>query len=177
MSIDPPAIVAASRNRARLVFVCSPNNPTGGLVAATVIGRLAEALQHQALLVVDEAYIEFADRPGATALLDRHPNLVVLRTLSKAWGLAGSRIGAVLAQPGVIAALRTVQPPYPLAAPATDAALQTVSKAGEAAKIGRASCREREEISGGGGGVQGRVWNKISTGGAAERIRSARAWP
>jgi len=136
MNIDPSAIVAASRNRARLVFVCSPNNPTGGMVAATVIGRLAEALQHQALLVVDEAYIEFADRPGATALLDRHPNLVVLRTLSKAWGLAGSRIGAVLAQPGVIAALRTVQSPYPLAAPATEAALQVVSKAGEVAMLG-----------------------------------------
>ncbi len=82
----------------KLVFLCSPNNPTGNLVPLTAIARLADALHDRALLVVDEAYLEFADgAPSAIILQQRHENIVVLRTLSKAYALAGARVGALIA--------------------------------------------------------------------------------
>lgn len=114
---------AAVAGDAKLVFLCSPNNPTGQCVALAEILALAQALNGRALLVVDEAYVEFADQPSAVALLGRAPNLAVLRTLSKAHALAGARIGALLADPALIAVLRNIAAPYPLPAPSVRAAL------------------------------------------------------
>jgi len=114
----------AARQDARLVFLTSPNNPTGDVICLTDLERVLEACAEHALLVLDEAYIEFCDSPSATRLLDRWPNLVVLRTLSKAWGAAGLRCGTVLAHPAVIQLLQRVMAPYPLSAPAIAAALE-----------------------------------------------------
>jgi histidinol-phosphate aminotransferase len=83
-------------------------------------------------VVVDEAYIDFADAPSAASLLDRHANLGVLRTLSKAWALAGARIGALLAHADVIALLRRIMPPYPLPTPCIEAAMTALDPHGEA---------------------------------------------
>lgn len=122
-SLDPDRVLAALSPSVKILFVCSPNNPTGGLVPLPVIEQLATALTGRALVIVDEAYIEFADAPSASSLLDRYSNLGVLRTLSKAWALAGARIGCLLARAEVIALLRRIMPPYPLPAPCVAAAM------------------------------------------------------
>jgi histidinol-phosphate aminotransferase len=98
--------------RVKLVFVCSPNNPTGNRLDSARILSLVRSLEGRALVVVDEAYVEFSAEPSLSAQLAAHPGLVVLRTLSKAHGLAGLRCGALLAQPEVIELLRKVNPPY-----------------------------------------------------------------
>ena len=89
----------------KLLFLCSPNNPTGNLLDRAAIEALCEQLRDRAIVVVDEAYIEFA---GATSLVDRlerYPNLVILRTLSKAYALAGARCGALLAHADIVSLL------------------------------------------------------------------------
>ena len=130
-SLEVEAVLAAVTPAVRLVFVCAPNNPTGAGVPRAAILRLADALAGSALLVVDEAYAEFSDpQPAGGSVaecLARHPNLVVLRTLSKAWGLAGVRIGALLADARLVALLRKLMPPYPLPTPCVEAALRVLS--------------------------------------------------
>lgn len=135
--VDAAAVLAAMTDAVKLVFVCSPNNPTGQRVSRQTILTLAEALAGKAVLVVDEAYAEFADEDHASVidLLDRHEHLVVLRTLSKAWALAGARVGSVLAAPVLIELLRKILPPYPVPTPCLDAALQALSPQGRAAVI------------------------------------------
>lgn len=110
----------------KLVFVCTPNNPTGGLVPLAAITALAEARSEQSLIVVDEAYAEYSGAPSAATLLASHENLVVLRTLSKAHSLAGARCGAVLASSGLIRLLNLVLAPYALATPVVECALRSL---------------------------------------------------
>lgn len=129
-SLDVDALLAAVTPAVKLVFVCTPNNPTGGLVPLPQIAQLATALQGRALLVVDEAYIEFSGGVSASTLLAAHENLAVLRTLSKAYALAGARVGALLAAPEVITLLRRILAPYPLPLGSVDAALAATSAAG-----------------------------------------------
>jgi len=131
-TLDVDAVLAALTPAVKLVFVCTPNNPAGSVVPRADIERLVRALDGRALLVVDEAYVEFADEGSVTDLLDRYDNLAVLRTLSKAWALAGARIGCLLAHPEVIALLRRIMPPYPLPLPSVDAALLALSGWGQA---------------------------------------------
>ncbi len=126
-ALDAAGLLDAVTPAVKLVFVCSPNNPTGGVVAIDVLEALAKALQGRALLIVDEAYGEFADTASATGLLDRYDNVCVLRTLSKAWALAGARIGSLLASAQVIALLRRIIAPYPLPTPCVDAALAALA--------------------------------------------------
>lgn len=111
-ALDEAALLAACSAAVKLVFLCSPNNPTGNLLSRAAVLRVAEKLDGRALLVVDEAYIEFAGVASLTEHVDKLPQLVVLRTLSKAHGLAGARCGAVIAAPEVIALLRKVISPY-----------------------------------------------------------------
>ena len=130
-SIDVDAVLAALTPAVKLVFVCTPNNPTGQLVSRASIERLAQALAGRALLVVDEAYIEFADALSTASLIDRYDNLAVLRTLSKAWALAGARVGTLLANEEVIALLRRIMTPYPLPRPCAALALEALSAEGQ----------------------------------------------
>jgi histidinol-phosphate aminotransferase len=132
LALDIQAILAALTPAVKLVFICTPNNPTGRSVPRATIERLAHELQGRALLVVDEAYVEFAEGGSVADLLDRHDNLAVLRTLSKAWALAGARIGSLLAGAEVIALLRRIMPPYPLPSPCVEAALMALSGWGQA---------------------------------------------
>ena len=111
-ALDVPAILAAVDDDTRLVFVCSPNNPTANAVPAAVLEDLAARLAPRALLVVDEAYIDFAQVPSLCPRLDALPNVAILKTLSKAHGLAGARVGALIAAPDVIQLARKVIPPY-----------------------------------------------------------------
>jgi len=111
----------------RLVFLTSPNNPTGDLIARVELEQVLKACNNKALVVLDEAYIEFCAAGSASGLVSQYPQLVVLRTLSKAWAAAGVRCGTVIADPAVINLLQRVIAPYPLAATAVDAALQATS--------------------------------------------------
>lgn len=108
----------------KLVFLTSPNNPTGDLIEAEFLVQLLRLTRNRAIVVMDEAYAEFCDRPSAATLIGDHENLVVLRTLSKAWASAGLRCGSVLAQPSVISLLRRVIAPYPLPSPVVGLALR-----------------------------------------------------
>jgi histidinol-phosphate aminotransferase len=111
-SLDTDALLDQYTAGIKLVFLCSPNNPTGNLLDQSAILHLADALAHRAIVVVDEAYIEFSQRESLTALLPRYPQLAVLRTLSKAHGLAGARLGSLIADPIVIRLLRKIIAPY-----------------------------------------------------------------
>ena len=126
-SLDANAILQRTDARTKIVFVCSPNNPTGNVVPIDIVERLAAALATRTLVVVDEAYIEFTDGQSAAALLDRYPNICVLRTLSKAHAIAGARVGSVLAHRDVIALLRRILPAYPLPCSSIEAALAALA--------------------------------------------------
>lgn len=139
LDTDVLATTVAMRG-ARLVFLASPGNPTGQALAGECLHALASRLRGRAIVVVDEAYGEYADAPGAAAMLAELPNLVVLRTLSKAHALAGARIGALLAAPALVALLRNLSAPYPLAAPSVAVALAALEPGPLAAT--RARCAE-----------------------------------
>lgn len=142
---------AALAHGAKLVFVCSPGNPTGELVPLADIESLATGLRGRAIVVVDEAYIEFANAPSATTALSRHANLVVLRTLSKLHALAGARIGCALAHPAIIDVLRRCQAPYPVPAPSAAlalAALRSEALLQVAERVANV-VRERERVADG----------------------------
>lgn len=124
--IDVPATLAAIQPRTKLLFVCSPNNPTGNLIERQSILTLLEAFP--GLVVVDEAYIDFAETRSMTALLDQYPNLVVLQTFSKAWGLAALRLGMCFASEDLIRILNKVKPPYNISAPAQQLALEALQQ-------------------------------------------------
>ncbi len=114
---------AALAQAASLLFLCSPGNPSGELLPLEAIAALAQRLRGRCLVVVDEAYLEYAGAASASTLLATHDNIAVLRTLSKAHALAGARVGCVLGNPLLIAALRRVQAPYPLPQPVVVAAM------------------------------------------------------
>jgi len=126
---DAAALERALDDAVKLVFLCTPNNPTGNEVEAALIERLAARLAGRALVVVDEAYAEFGARPSLAARIADLPNLVVLRTLSKAYALAGARVGAALAEPGIIELLRRVIPPYSMPTPTSEAVLAALAPA------------------------------------------------
>jgi histidinol-phosphate/aromatic aminotransferase/cobyric acid decarboxylase-like protein len=110
-ALDAAAVLQAVTPAVKLVFLCSPNNPTGGLLDRTAVMSLVKSLAARAVVVVDEAYVDFSGQPSLAAEIPANPNLVVLRTLSKAYGLAGARVGTTLADPAVIAVLQKVIAP------------------------------------------------------------------
>jgi histidinol-phosphate aminotransferase len=131
-ALDLPAIRTALAPAVRLVYLCTPNNPTGNeLAEADVLGVL-EACAGRALVVVDEAYAEFGGHPGYARRLADFPHLVVLRTLSKAQGLAGARVGSLIASPAIVALLRKIIPPYAMAQPTVEAALKALQAPAQA---------------------------------------------
>ena len=146
---DIEAIIATAKHgNARLVFLCSPSNPGGRSIPLAQVEQVASALRGQALVVVDEAYVEFADAPSAIGLLGQHENLAVLRTLSKAHALAAARIGCVIAAPELIAVLRALQAPYPVPQPCADLALAALAPDALARTAERVAevRRERERL-------------------------------
>jgi len=114
-SLDLPAVLEAGR-RAKIVFLCSPNNPTGNLLEESAMLAVCRELSDRALVCVDEAYIEFAGRRSLAQRLEEFPNLVVLRTLSKAYALAGARLGTLIASDDIVALLKRIIPPYAIPA-------------------------------------------------------------
>ncbi|MFJ8232040.1 histidinol-phosphate transaminase [Streptomyces sp. NPDC094448] len=118
-TVDPAAAARAiAEHRPEVVFITSPNNPTGTAVDAETVQALYEAAQaaRPSLVVVDEAYVEFSHRPSLLPLIEGRPNLVVSRTMSKAFGAAGLRLGYLAADPAVVDAVQLVRLPYHLSA-------------------------------------------------------------
>jgi histidinol-phosphate aminotransferase len=126
-ALDVTRVLDACDAQTRIVFLCSPNNPTGNAMGSADVETLLTALGSRALVVVDEAYIEFSGAPSLAASLARFPNLVVLRTLSKAFGLAGARVGSLIAQAPIIELLAKVIPPYSIPQLTIEAVLATLA--------------------------------------------------
>ncbi|HEV7986821.1 MAG TPA: histidinol-phosphate transaminase [Steroidobacteraceae bacterium] len=126
---DFDALRQRRSERVKLVFLCSPNNPTGNRIDRESIVALARELQGRALLVIDEAYVEFAAHPSLIDTLEALPGLVVLRTLSKAYALAGARCGALIAHSEVVALLRKVIQPYAITQPTIEAVFRALEPA------------------------------------------------
>jgi histidinol-phosphate aminotransferase len=125
-ALDPERLLAAWQPHIKLVYLCSPNNPTANLLDVTALEQVCKALEGKAIVVIDEAYVEWSGMPSLTRWLDRFPTLAILRTLSKAHALAGARLGALLAAPELIELARRVIPPYSLAQPTVEAALRAL---------------------------------------------------
>lgn len=148
-ALDETAVLKAATAQVKIVFLCSPNNPTGNLLESEAILRIAEHLAGRALVVVDEAYIEFSPREGLARHIPRHSNLCVLRTLSKAHGLAGARCGTLLADAEIVTLLKKVIPPYAI----TQLTVEAVLRLLEPAQISATGLRiaqiraERERIA------------------------------
>jgi len=143
-AIGPTQIAAAVVEQPDVVFVCSPNNPTGNTQAPGVVAELASALE-TALIVVDEAYIEFGGH-SALGLVATHPNVVVVRTMSKAFALAGARLGYLLADPVVVEDLRRVRLPYHVSALTQAAGLTALQHSEDALAILDALREQRDRI-------------------------------
>lgn len=116
-AVDVEALLGACTENTKLIFLCSPNNPTGTVIPQNQILQILEARAEKSIVVVDEAYIEYSNADSLVSLLSRYDNLVVLRTLSKALALAGARCGAVVAAPEMIRLLDSVLAPYALSSP------------------------------------------------------------
>ncbi|MCW8092525.1 histidinol-phosphate transaminase [Alteromonas sp. ASW11-130] len=129
-SLDIEGIKAI--DKVNIVFLCSPNNPTGTLLDKNDITQLLTHFADSALVVLDEAYVEFSPQQNWATLLETFPNLVVLRTLSKAFALAGLRCGFTLANPAIIQSLLKTIAPYPISAPVAQIAQKALSVEGVA---------------------------------------------
>jgi len=128
-ALDPERLLAAWQPHVKLVYLCSPNNPTANLLDVTALEQVCEALDGKAIVVIDEAYIEWSRTASLVRWLGRYQTLAILRTLSKAHALAGARLGALLAAPELIELARRVIPPYSLAQPTVEAALRALEPA------------------------------------------------
>lgn len=133
------AAIEANLDNVKLVFVCSPNNPTGNLINRDDILSLLEMTKDKAIVVMDEAYIDFCPEASCKDLLAEYENIAILRTLSKAFALAGLRCGFTLANQSIIDVLLKVIAPYPVPVPVSDIACQALSTQGLA--------RMREQVA------------------------------
>ena len=141
--------LCAETSTIKLAFFCTPNNPTGNLLDRSALFTLAKDVGARALIVVDEAYLEFSGQKSLASEIDHHPNIVVLRTLSKAWGLAGARCGVAIAQPDLVGLLQKVRAPYPMSLPSVQAIERAISGDGKAIVKNRVEqiVKERDRLA------------------------------
>ncbi len=144
--VDTDAVLAAITDTTKLIWLCSPNNPSGNRLQEQAIHTILRAAQ-RSLVIVDEAYIDFADGPSWTTQLDQYPNLMVLQTFSKAWGLAGLRLGMGFAHPDLIAVLNRIKPPYNISAPTQTLALEALDHEADKNKFVRQILTERQWLA------------------------------
>lgn len=126
--LNTEEIIKNITKETKIIFICSPNNPTGNLIPVEEILSLVERVKKCSMVVVDEAYIEFSQGESMTKYINKFSNLVVLRTLSKAFGLAGLRCGLVISQSPLIEMLRGVMPPYPFSVITLNALMISIKK-------------------------------------------------
>lgn len=128
-ALDTEAIIEATDEHTKIVFLCTPNNPTGNILPLKDIEQIAQRLPNS-IIAVDEAYIEFADAISATILMDKYKNLIVMKTLSKAYAFAGVRVGTLIADSEIIKVARKVLAPYPIPRPIASLILEALSPFG-----------------------------------------------
>ena len=156
---DLAGMAEAVTPRTRALLVCTPNNPTGPAVTGTELRELLAAVPDHVLVVVDEAYVEFVrmvDPADGLALAREHPNVVVFRTFSKAYGLAGLRVGYAVAEPSVAAALRAVSLPFGVSSVAQAGAVASLAAEAELLARVDALVAERERVY---AGLRDRGWD------------------
>ncbi|HEY5844697.1 MAG TPA: histidinol-phosphate transaminase [Mycobacterium sp.] len=148
---DLAAMLAAVTDRTRLIFVCNPNNPTSTVVPPDELARFVNAVPSDVLVCIDEAYVEYIRDgllPDSLGLVREHPNVIVLRTFSKAYGLAGARVGYAVGDPDIITALGKVYVPFTASSLAQAAAIASVSASEELLARTDAVVAERTRVSG-----------------------------
>ncbi|MGV0633649.1 pyridoxal phosphate-dependent aminotransferase [Mycolicibacillus trivialis] len=149
-TFDLDAMLAAVTDRTRLIFVCNPNNPTSTVVDPAALARFVAAVPPHILIAIDEAYVEYIRdglTPDSLALVRAHPNVAVLRTFSKAYGLAGLRIGYAVAAPEVVTALGKVYVPFTAGSLAQAGAIASLDAAAELLARTDAVVAERGRVS------------------------------
>ncbi|WP_433827545.1 histidinol-phosphate transaminase [Actinoplanes sp. CA-015351] len=147
---DLAAMAEAITDQTRMIFVCNPNNPTGTSLRKAEIDRFLAGVPSDVLVVLDEAYREFVtdpDVPDALQTYGDRPNVVVLRTMSKAWGLAGLRMGYLVAQPEVAATIRKVVTPFSTSTVAQAAALAALAQEDEVRRRCSLVVAERDRLT------------------------------
>jgi len=125
--VDVDSILNVIDAHSKIIFLCSPNNPSGNLLSLDKVKAVIEAFN--GLVVIDEAYIDFAAQPSLTNSLSEYPNLLILQTLSKAWGLAALRLGMCFANAEVITILNKIKPPYNINEATQQLVLENLTKA------------------------------------------------
>lgn len=143
--LDPAAIFKKADDRTRLVFLCSPNNPTGNSVDPQAVLRISRELY--AVVVIDEAYIHFSSSGTLAGEIASQPNLVILRTFSKAWGLAGLRVGIALADERIVKVINKVKPPYNVSEAAQRELLAAIDNTVEVADMVAAIVKLRDRLA------------------------------
>jgi len=144
--LQPDQILAAADDNSKILFICSPNNPSANKVKREDILFLLE--NFKGLLVVDEAYIDFSDEPSFTTELDRFPNLLVMQTFSKAWGLASLRLGMAFASEELIRILNKIKPPYNISGLTQDTVLAAIKDKAKVDRMIQDILAEREFLKG-----------------------------
>ena len=124
--LDPQRVLAAWTPNVKLVYLCSPNNPTANRFSEEILHAVCSALSGKAVIVIDEAYIEWSGAASFARFLDRYETLAIIRTLSKAHALAGARCGALIARPDLINLAAQIIPPYAIAQSTVEAALRAL---------------------------------------------------
>ncbi|MGW4203143.1 histidinol-phosphate transaminase [Streptomyces sp. NPDC004726] len=150
-ALDLEAMAEAVTERTRLIFVCNPNNPTSTAVGEAELRDFVDRVPDEVLIVMDEAYREYADAttvPDALALFGDRPNVVVLRTFSKAYALAGLRVGYCVGAPEIVAQVRKTQVPFSVSGLAQEAAIAALGEGDEVARRARLTIGERDRVSG-----------------------------
>lgn len=138
------ALQLIEQQQPKLIFVCSPNNPTGNLFSLETIKALAAA--SQGVVIVDEAYIDFANAPSAVSLIDTIDNLIVSQTFSKAWGLAAARVGIAYGNANLITWLSNIKPPYNVSELNQQAALDALADKAGFEQRKRAILEEKQRL-------------------------------
>jgi histidinol-phosphate aminotransferase len=146
---DLYAMLAAVTERTRLIFICNPNNPTSTVVDPGALTRFVQAVPSDILIAIDEAYVEYIrdGLPDSLGLISAHSNIVVLRTFSKAYGLAGLRVGYAVGHPDVITALDKVYVPFTATSVSQAAAIASLDAADELLARTDAVVAERVRVS------------------------------
>ena len=142
--LQPDKILGAVDTFTKIIFICSPNNPSGNKVRREDIYKILKGFN--GLVVVDEAYIDFSDEPSFSFELDQFPNLLVMQTFSKAWGLANLRIGMAFASEEIIRILNLIKPPYNISGLTQQKVLDSLDKADEIDNLVKKILEERKKL-------------------------------
>ena len=141
---DVTAVLAAVTDTSKIIFLCSPNNPTGNVFSPEKITAILEGFD--GLVVIDEAYVDFADTPSWITKLESYPNLIITQTLSKAYGMSGIRLGLCYASVEIISVLNKIKPPYNVNELTQQRALKRVNDTETVAKEVAAILEERKKL-------------------------------